>query len=211
MNLKTLKKICIQDDDCPHWFQRPTTLNGHTIATDGRILVRIHKDLGCGSWDTGPDLTVLPWDLLEKPVPRVVITRDTLGQYRGEYVCPYCDGPDSDCMECNGTGIQFQASLLLDDRAIISIAVLDKLLRVVPAPEILLNFKPGGLMPFSFLGGDGFVMVMAVDSYLDVPVNADRDFYENMACRVCGCSELDACPGGCSWVGPGICSACVEE
>lgn len=28
-------------------------------------------------------------------------------------------------------------------------------------------------------------------------------------CQVCGCTEERACPGGCSWVEPGLCSACV--
>jgi hypothetical protein len=28
------------------------------------------------------------------------------------------------------------------------------------------------------------------------------------ACRLCGCSEEDACDGGCSWAGPELCSAC---
>ncbi|MDD5302967.1 MAG: hypothetical protein PHS14_07625 [Elusimicrobia bacterium] len=28
------------------------------------------------------------------------------------------------------------------------------------------------------------------------------------ACRVCGCTEEKACPGGCSWAGVGICSVC---
>lgn len=29
-------------------------------------------------------------------------------------------------------------------------------------------------------------------------------------CRVCGCLELAACAGGCSWVEPDLCSRCVE-
>lgn len=29
-------------------------------------------------------------------------------------------------------------------------------------------------------------------------------------CRVCGCTDDRACPGGCSWVEPDLCSACVE-
>jgi hypothetical protein len=27
-------------------------------------------------------------------------------------------------------------------------------------------------------------------------------------CRVCGCSDQDACPGGCRWVMPDLCSQC---
>ena len=28
-------------------------------------------------------------------------------------------------------------------------------------------------------------------------------------CRVCGCTDDCACPGGCHWVEPGLCSACA--
>lgn len=28
-------------------------------------------------------------------------------------------------------------------------------------------------------------------------------------CRVCSCTELQACPGGCSWVGTDLCSSCA--
>ena len=30
-------------------------------------------------------------------------------------------------------------------------------------------------------------------------------------CRVCGCTDEHACPGGCSWVQEDLCSACQEE
>ena len=30
-------------------------------------------------------------------------------------------------------------------------------------------------------------------------------------CRVCGCTEHNACDGGCSWVEEDLCSACVGE
>lgn len=30
------------------------------------------------------------------------------------------------------------------------------------------------------------------------------------ACRICGCTETQACPGGCYWVEPDLCSACAE-
>lgn len=28
-------------------------------------------------------------------------------------------------------------------------------------------------------------------------------------CRVCSCTDLQACPGGCSWAGPDLCSSCA--
>lgn len=31
------------------------------------------------------------------------------------------------------------------------------------------------------------------------------------ACRVCGCTEHFACPEGCSWVEPDLCSECAQE
>jgi hypothetical protein len=30
-------------------------------------------------------------------------------------------------------------------------------------------------------------------------------------CRICGCTDARACPGGCWWVGPDICSACTPS
>lgn len=29
-------------------------------------------------------------------------------------------------------------------------------------------------------------------------------------CRVCGCTDIAACPGGCWWVGKDLCSRCAE-
>lgn len=29
-------------------------------------------------------------------------------------------------------------------------------------------------------------------------------------CRECGCTDLEACPGGCWWVEPDLCSACAS-
>lgn len=31
------------------------------------------------------------------------------------------------------------------------------------------------------------------------------------ACRECGCTQNRACPGGCWWVEPDLCSACAPE
>ena len=30
-------------------------------------------------------------------------------------------------------------------------------------------------------------------------------------CLVCGCTDMRACDGGCSWVGPAVCSRCCVE
>lgn len=38
----------------------------------------------------------------------------------------------------------------------------------------------------------------------------DRELREATGgeCRVCGCTDEEACFGGCTWVEPGLCSAC---
>lgn len=35
--------------------------------------------------------------------------------------------------------------------------------------------------------------------------------FEQRACRVCGCTETNACEGGCWWVEHDLCSACVQQ
>lgn len=30
-------------------------------------------------------------------------------------------------------------------------------------------------------------------------------------CRVCACTDLASCPGGCSWVAPDLCSFCAPD
>lgn len=44
----------------------------------------------------------------------------------------------------------------------------------------------------------------------------DHDRYlgpEPGTCQICGCSELDPCPGGCIWANPEatLCSRCAQE
>lgn len=34
---------------------------------------------------------------------------------------------------------------------------------------------------------------------------------ESQKCRVCGCTWDHACPGGCYWVEPDLCSRCAER
>ncbi|EKJ5043808.1 hypothetical protein V2113_002817 [Enterococcus faecalis] len=33
---------------------------------------------------------------------------------------------------------------------------------------------------------------------------------DNRRCRVCGCTQFNACPGGCYWIEEDLCSQCVE-
>ena len=32
-----------------------------------------------------------------------------------------------------------------------------------------------------------------------------------MICKICGCTDDNACPGGCYWVEPGLCSVCANK
>jgi len=43
------------------------------------------------------------------------------------------------------------------------------------------------------------------------PEKKKTDPKEEQKCRVCGCTENNACPGGCSWVEDDLCSACVDQ
>ena len=36
-------------------------------------------------------------------------------------------------------------------------------------------------------------------------------YEEPQRCRVCGCTDDHACPGGCYWVEPDLCSQCAEK
>ena len=62
-------------------------------------------------------------------------------------------------------------------------------------------------------------------SYSSVPLEAQADDScpypfceghvipapEDQKCRVCGCTWDHACPGGCYWVEPALCSRCAGE
>jgi len=37
----------------------------------------------------------------------------------------------------------------------------------------------------------------------------DVEPHLGMACEVCGCTELDACPGGCGWAADHLCTSCA--
>ena len=54
--------------------------------------------------------------------------------------------------------------------------------------------------------------------WLDVDLQGTISFEQFLAararlqfCRICGCTDDDACKGGCWWVSPGLCSRCVPK
>lgn len=63
---------------------------------------------------------------------------------------------------------------------------------------------------------------MASETKAEVPANLAgsvtpelpllaRDNKQGRKCRVCGCTEQNACEGGCSWVEEDLCSSCKEK
>lgn len=59
--------------------------------------------------------------------------------------------------------------------------------------------------PIAFRGSQGLFEID--DIYLDE--NLFPTVLAGPRCRVCGCTEQTACDGGCRWVEPDLCSACV--
>jgi hypothetical protein len=47
-----------------------------------------------------------------------------------------------------------------------------------------------------------------VETTADIVACVD-DLVQLDRCLMCGCSDEEACPGGCFWVAPGLCSACA--
>jgi hypothetical protein len=43
------------------------------------------------------------------------------------------------------------------------------------------------------------------------PLHPNNWSENQMVCEICGCTDDRACPGGCSWVRPGLCSQCVGK
>lgn len=35
--------------------------------------------------------------------------------------------------------------------------------------------------------------------------------FSGMKCMFCGCTDDNACPGGCSWAAPNVCSRCIDR
>lgn len=56
-------------------------------------------------------------------------------------------------------------------------------------------------LPFGGLLGSGCTRAEAWETAADGLALKRR-------CRICGCTELQACDGGCWWVGPDLCSSC---
>jgi hypothetical protein len=47
-------------------------------------------------------------------------------------------------------------------------------------------------------------------SNADVDDFRDGNVWEEDACRCCGCTDSEACPGGCYWIESDLCSSCAR-
>ncbi|MGL5257659.1 MAG: hypothetical protein ACRC76_11510 [Proteocatella sp.] len=41
-------------------------------------------------------------------------------------------------------------------------------------------------------------------------VKGSKGYKDKRKCRICGCTTLHACPGGCYWVADNLCSQCLK-
>jgi hypothetical protein len=45
----------------------------------------------------------------------------------------------------------------------------------------------------------------------DLEPNQIEDDLSRSKCKYCGCTDDRACPGGCRWVKPNVCSSCFKK
>lgn len=57
----------------------------------------------------------------------------------------------------------------------------------------------------------GFADLVCRWQHFDAVVDFIRNLKLPRRCRVCGCTDDHACPGGCYWVEYDLCSACAEK
>lgn len=70
------------------------------------------------------------------------------------------------------------------------------------------------ILPVSLAMALVFAVAISID--LDVlgqlvEAHAHRPADVPQICRTCGCTDDRACPSGCSWAEPDLCSACVPD
>lgn len=56
----------------------------------------------------------------------------------------------------------------------------------------------------------------AYEKYIDemarsIEENGPTFDEDTRECRLCGCTQYNACPGGCSWISDDLCSQCYEQ
>jgi hypothetical protein len=79
-----------------------------------------------------------------------------------------------------------------------------------PDPHALAGrlLADAGLEPGSLVIARADVEQLVARAFAFGGAAESADEHERRFCRICGCTQIRACPGACSWVGPDLCSAC---
>lgn len=86
-----------------------------------------------------------------------------------------------------------------------------------PTPEELVLLNAGGVVVLNVLGRSHPAVSLAVEQgeYYSSGASAEAVDVDTdipvRTCRECKCTDTAACPGGCYWVEPDLCSACAPE
>lgn len=69
--------------------------------------------------------------------------------------------------------------------------------------EAMMDFTGMEPLPFEKWG-------MAL-GFNELEEESDEELFDVQKCRVCGCTDNNACEGGCYWVEDDLCSKCAEK
>lgn len=89
----------------------------------------------------------------------------------------------------------------------------DRLKTLETAPGRLLNCEVTNIRRLfaTLLHYQRLIVVMGEDPDFNLPLRVSRNgiaYLFERRCRECGCTDHDACPGGCYWVEQDLCSQC---
>ena len=73
------------------------------------------------------------------------------------------------------------------------------------AEEVRIKTKYVQLVPYDHFDLFGRPLMLALQKCLKDEEGGAR------RCRSCGCTDEQACPGGCSWTAPDLCSVCAGK
>nr|WP_092074966.1 hypothetical protein [Dendrosporobacter quercicolus]NSL49594.1 hypothetical protein [Dendrosporobacter quercicolus DSM 1736]SDN24132.1 hypothetical protein SAMN04488502_11550 [Dendrosporobacter quercicolus] len=80
--------------------------------------------------------------------------------------------------------------------------IITKIINAINAAGIKYRLEPEGV--FSFQNEDDKTAVERIIAEIEAEAEPAVP-----RCQICGCTDNHACPGGCYWVRPDLCSACL--
>lgn len=68
------------------------------------------------------------------------------------------------------------------------------------------------IMAEGFMNGEPDIVGLTIEQTIVLyrELKSKFSLLKEKKCRVCGCTDISACPGGCYWVEDDLCSECVE-